>query len=177
MQIARTERLAIRHFRRDDLDDLQDLCGDAEAMRYVGDGQPLTRAQTAEWIEVSQVNYERYGFGCFAIASVADDRLIGYCGLVRPTPDGTAEIIYGLEKRSWGRGLTSEAAAVVIDLAFGRFGLAEVIATIDPDNLPSIRIAGKLGMRFVERRTDEFGLPELLYSIRSGEHRAGAHAG
>jgi RimJ/RimL family protein N-acetyltransferase len=52
-----------------------------------------------------------------------------------------------------------------------------VIATIDPDNLPSIRIAGKLGMRFVERRTDEFGLPELLYSIRSGEHRAGAHAG
>ena len=165
MQVAETERLSIRQLKPDDIDDFYNLCGDPELMRYVGDGQPLTRRQTEEWIEVSQANYRRQGFGCFALTLIGDDRLVGYCGLVRPTADGTAEIIYGLEKRLWGRGLMSEAVEATIDLGFEQFGLSTIIATIDPDNLPSIKIAEKLGMKFREQRVDEFGLPELLYSI------------
>jgi len=174
MRVAETERLSIRQFRPEDLDDLYNLCGDPETMRYVGDGQPLTRRQTEEWIVVSHDNYQRQGFGCFALTLTGDDNVVGYCGLVRPTPDGTAEIIYGLEKRLWGRGLMTEAVEAMIDLGFERFGLSSIISTIDPDNFPSIRIAEKLGMKFREQRVDEFGLPELLYSIEREDLRAGS---
>ena len=45
MQIE-TERLLLRPFARDDLDEFASINADAGVMRYIGDGKPQTRAQT-----------------------------------------------------------------------------------------------------------------------------------
>lgn len=165
MNIADTKRLSLRRLRPYDADDLLAICGDAEVMRFVGECRPLSRAECMEWIGNSQINYEKYGFGTFAVTLAGDDRVVGYAGLVRPTPGGEAEIIYGIAKDLWGRGLMSEAAAELVELGFRRFGLRRIIATIDPANAASIRIVEKLGFGFVERRTDENGFPENLYAV------------
>ena len=167
MIVLETERLVVRHLRPDDLDAFFEICADADVMRYVGDGGPLTRELTELWIANSLANYQKHGFGTFALTLRGGDRVVGYAGLVRPTADGEAEIIYGIEKPLWGRGLMSEAAAALVELGFERFGLRRMIATIDPDNLPSITIAGKLGMKFELERRDEHGLPELLYAVEA----------
>jgi RimJ/RimL family protein N-acetyltransferase len=164
MKIIETARLAVRHLRREDLEGLAEICADPEVMRYVGDGRPLSREQVREWIEKSLENYARRGFGSFAVVSKEDGgRLAGYCGLVNPTPEGEAEIIYGFARRHWGRGLAGELAGPLLGFGFASCGLTRVVATIDPGNLASIRIVEKCGMTLRERRTDEDGLPELVY--------------
>lgn len=46
-----------------------------------------------------------------------------------------------------GRGYAFEAAAALRDWAFGPRGLASVVSYIDPANLPSVRLAQRLGGR------------------------------
>jgi RimJ/RimL family protein N-acetyltransferase len=48
--VFETERLFVRHFAPDDLDDFAALCADPVVMRYVGDGQTLPRSEVALWI-------------------------------------------------------------------------------------------------------------------------------
>lgn len=170
MRIVETDRLIIRHLRSEDLDQLFEVCGDSEIMLYVGNGQPLSREQTQKWIEKSQENYRKYGFGCLAVAEKEGDRLIGYCGLVNPTIDGEAEIIYAFKKQYWGKGLASEAAKAVLDFGLKQCGLRRVVATIDPNNHASIRIVEKWGMRFQERRLDENNLPEVVYAVEASDY-------
>lgn len=165
MSTLETERLVVRHLRPDDLDEFWEVCGDSEIMRFVGDGRPLSREQTRRWIEKSLENYGKHGFGCLAVVDKVDDRLVGYCGLVNPTGEGEAEIIYGFRKRCWGKGLASEAAGAVLEFGFRRCGLRRVIATIAPENHASVRIAEKLGMKYREQRLDEHGLPEVVYAV------------
>ena len=58
-----TERLLVRHFGPDDLDDFAALCADSEVMRYVGDGETLPCGEVARWIEICQTKYEtRVGY-------------------------------------------------------------------------------------------------------------------
>lgn len=84
MRVFETERLVVRHLRPGDLDDFAALMGDPVIARFMGDGEPLTRAQTAAWIEISEENYRVRGYGCFAVTAKPDDRLIGFSGFARP---------------------------------------------------------------------------------------------
>lgn len=166
MRIVETARLIMRYLQSEDLDEFCEICCDPEIMRYVGNGQPLSREQTQRWIEKSQVNYREHGFGCLAVVAKEDDCLIGYCGLVNPTINGEAEIIYAFKKQYWGKGLASEAAKAMLDFGLKQCGLKRVVAAIDPGNLASIRIVEKWGMKYQEQRLDEHNLPEVVYAIK-----------
>jgi len=166
MKVLETERLVVRRFSAEDLDELSSIAADPEVMRYVGDGRPITREQARTWIERSLENYALRGFGSFAVALKEDEgRLIGYCGLVNASAEGEAEIIYGFAKAYWGRGFARELAGPLIAFGFGPCGLRRIVATIDPENAPSIRIVERWGMKLVEERLDEQGMPEAFYVI------------
>lgn len=164
MNVFETERLVVRHLRDDDVDDFAALCGDPVAMRYMGDGQPLTREQTARWIEVSQANYRARGYGCFAVTLKPEDRLIGFCGLVGPPLQERVELIYAFAQPFWGRGLATEVAQAAIVYGFGCHGLERIEATIYPANHASQRVLEKIGMIFQRRETDEHGVDTDFYA-------------
>ncbi len=65
--------------------------------------------------------------------------------------EGREEIQMGWHTRKffWNRGLAGEAARACQALAFARFGISRVVATIDPANAPSQRVAQKIGMQVV----------------------------
>lgn len=74
---------------------------------------------------------------------------IGYCGLFRfDDINGQPEIELGyrLAKQFWGRGIATEVATAVRDMACDELGIKRLISLIYPDNLRSIRVATKLGM-------------------------------
>ena len=64
------------------------------------------------------------------------------------------------------------AAAACVNFAFGELGLNRLIASMHVKNTPSIRVAGKIGMK----REKEFfnknnrGLLTYLYSIRKTQY-------
>ena len=58
-----TERLLIRQFVADDLNDFAALCNDRNVMRFMGDGTLLPRAEVARWIDICQVKYAQRAYG------------------------------------------------------------------------------------------------------------------
>lgn len=61
--------------------------------------------------------------------------------------DRSAEIGWLLDPRFQGRGYAAEAAALLLDLAFGELGLHRVHAELDPRNAASVALCLRLGMR------------------------------
>jgi Acetyltransferase (GNAT) domain len=103
--VLQTERLTLREFDYDDLDDLAAMVGDEEQMSFYP--RPKRRDEAAAWIGRNLDLYERYGFGVWAIEHAATSPFAGYCGIKPLRLDGAAEIemAWHVKKTFWKRGL------------------------------------------------------------------------
>ncbi len=163
--IFETSRLRIRELQTSDFDDLAAITGDSEVMRFVGDLNPYTEDQTRRAIEISQESYRQHGFGAWAIVSKQTDQLIGMGGIEISPYREMAEVSYIFAPYVWGQGLATEFARAAIDYGFHHRGLREIGASFDPENRASMRVAEKVGMRFLSKGTDEYDLPTIFYVI------------
>jgi RimJ/RimL family protein N-acetyltransferase len=152
MAILKTDRLKLREFTLDDLDDLATMVADEEQMRFYP--ATRTRAEARAWIERNVALYDELGFGTWLIESVFIESreagaFLGYSGIRPLVLDGVArmEIGWHTRKTSWGRGIATEAAAAVQEAAFAEFGQTRLLAMIPPDHVASRRVAEKIGMR------------------------------
>ncbi|WP_110926798.1 GNAT family N-acetyltransferase [Bacillus massiliglaciei] len=163
MQILRTERLSLRPFREEDILVLHAIFSDVETMAYYP--APFTLEQTRNWVKRNQERYEKDGYGLWGIYLKETNELIGDCGLVKQTVDGKeeAEIGYHVHKSYWSKGLATKAAKACRKYGFEELGLHKLISIIDPGNLPSIRVAEKLGFT-KEKESFIFGKNHWIYS-------------
>jgi ribosomal-protein-alanine N-acetyltransferase len=74
---------------------------------------------------------------------------VGSAGFLGPPENGRVEIGYGLVASRRGRGYATEAVRALTAFAVGRPDVTEVVATVEPGNLASIRVLEKVG--FTER--------------------------
>ena len=77
---------------------------------------------------------------------------------------GEVEIGWRLREDAWGHGYATEAATVVLDLAFRVHRMDRVVSRTDVANEASIRVMRKLGMRRWPEREQEPN--EVVYRIR-----------
>jgi ribosomal-protein-alanine N-acetyltransferase len=143
-----TARLVVRPFVLADASLLVSLFADPEVHRFVDDGQPLAPDIAALWVERSAANLARFGYGTGAVVERASGGLIGWAGFARPD-DGTQELIYGLQRANWGRGLGKELLAGLVAFAAER-GISPVRATVDPDNRASVHLLRRAGFVLAE---------------------------
>ena len=155
--IFETPRLAARHVEWPDVDAMFAVYGDRAVVRWVGDGEPLERAQCEEWVEVTHRNYTKLGYGMYALLDRQTGAIVGFCGLVHPGGQADAEIKYALRREWWAKGVATEAAVALPESGAAHLGLAKVIATTAPANVPSQRVLLKAGMRRDELRRNDDG--------------------
>ena len=170
-----TPRLFARRIVATDVDAMLAVYGDPESMRWVGNGQPLDRAQCAYWVEVTHRNYAGRGYGMVTLLERDSGAIAGFCGLVHPDGQREAEIKYALLGAFRGKGLATEAAAGLLRYGAAVHGLREIIATVAPDNLASQRVLLKAGMQAGELRRNQDGSFTRLFSWRPALY-AHAHA-
>ena len=162
-----TPRILCRQLTAADEDELFAVYSDPEAMRYVDDGQPITRAETRRWIEVTLANYARRGYGMSALRLKGEDQpLVGFMGLVHPRDQVEPELKYALKRTFWGQGLATEAAEGMLRYGLASQGMRYVIATTAPANEPSHRVLEKVGMQRCELVEDEDGDRTLVFEWR-----------
>jgi RimJ/RimL family protein N-acetyltransferase len=140
-----TPRLELRAFRLDDLDALAAIYADPAVMRYIrGDMAegPRTREQTAASMEAYASEWEQRVYGVWAVIDRSSRQLLGVCGFV-----DRAEIGYIFGRASWGRGIATEAARACLWYGFERLGYEEIGAGAKRENVASLRVVEKLGMR------------------------------
>jgi RimJ/RimL family protein N-acetyltransferase len=150
-----------------DIEVMAEVLGDAVSMRFYP--QPLSRAETAAWIERSRARFQRDGLGLWAVTLRASGAVIGDCGAVPQVVDGVAELELGwhLHPAHQGRGYATEAAAAWRNRAFETTSRRRLISLILEANLPSRRVAERIGM--TPWKTTVFaGRPHLVYAVRRG---------
>ena len=152
-----TERLLVRRLRETDQLTLLAVYGDAEAMQWVGDGRAITQEECVQWLSVTQANYEKRGYGMFAIEERSSPRVIGFCGIVHPGGQPEPEVKYALLRSHWGLGFATEAVMALIAYGAATHKLAFLIATAAPANAASHRVLLKAGLRRAELRANEDG--------------------
>ena len=161
--VFETPRLIGRRLQAHDLETMLAVYGDLEAMRFVGDGTALGRADCERWLAVTADNYLERGYGMFALVERDTGAVVGFGGLVHPGGQAEAEIKYALLRSAWGRGLATEAARGLLEFARAR-GLAEVIATVDPEHGASQRVLAKAGMARGELRDNADGTQTQMFN-------------
>ena len=144
MTFFQTENLVFRRFEWSDVAALAGIAADKKVSRYVGDGRPITAADTRHWIEKSRANIERFGYGTGAVVSRASGALVGWAGMARPD-DGPEELIYGLDSSVWGLGWGTELLEGLLYWAGESLAKAELRATVYPANAASIAMLVKQG--------------------------------
>jgi ribosomal-protein-alanine N-acetyltransferase len=168
-----TERLAHRPLAPEDVDEMARLHADPQTMRYIGQGQPRTHAQTRELLEFVLGQYRDYRLGLFATLEKATGRFVGRCGIIVWHIQGVmeTEVAYLIDRACWGRGYATEAAGAFLAkaLAHPAWPTDYVVSFIRPENAASLRVAEKIGLAFWKERT-LMGLPVLAYrkDLRSG---------
>lgn len=155
-----TPRLRFREMTADDLDHMAALLGDPEVMRYYP--APKTRAQAQAWIDWNVRSYAEHGFGLW-IVETHDGDFVGDCGLTWQSVGGERHVEVGYHVRAelQGRGYATEAATACRDAARAA-GAEHLIAIIHPRNVPSQRVARKIGLR-LERSVPHDGGEILVY--------------
>lgn len=160
-----TERMRLRPWREDDLDDLARLNVDEAVMEFMWSGI-LTRDQCRDWLEQRIRLCESGGLSVFATELLDTGAFIGWIGLNVPTgiPELEDEIEVGwrLLPRHWGQGLATEGARASLAWGFDDLGLDRIISMYDPDNERSRRVMDKLGLREWKRVTHPRYRRELL---------------
>jgi RimJ/RimL family protein N-acetyltransferase len=162
-----TERLRLRRSVPADAEAIAAYRSDPDVHRYQGwdrtdvDGvrQQIEEMAAREpgqpggWVQLTVV--ERDG-----------GRLVGDVGLSPAEGEpGVVKIGYTIEPGSQGRGYATEAVGALIDYAFDVLRADVVRAYASAENLPSIRVAEKAGMRLMERIEYRHG-DETWYGVR-----------
>lgn len=162
-----TERLNIRLYREEEKDYVINLFTDADVMRHVDNGVISKETAEALWKKLIEDFYPNNITTIFGVFAKTDDQFIGHCS-IRPRPQKTDEweIGYMLTKENWGKGFATEIASCLIKFGFEELNLPEVFATIDDDNLGSIKVAEKAGMKFDRYEYDEQGRFSV-YSVKA----------
>jgi RimJ/RimL family protein N-acetyltransferase len=149
---VQTERLIMRGFREEDLDELAAISADPEVTRWVGDEHGLSREETWRRMAYFVGHWELRGFGQWALIERDSGRLVGRAGLLQPEGWPGLEVGWLVAREHWGRGFAPEAGRASMEWAREALGATHIISLIEDANERSARVAEKLGMT-VEGRT------------------------
>ena len=145
--------IELRRYRSADEASFAALVGDAEVMRYAGGAMSAKDAQAL---------FLRFTVGDFAerdevwAVSLPDGTYVGHCALVFRNSAIEPELLFYIARSHWRQGFASEAARQMLEYARAK-GCLGVVATIDVDNVASIRTCERIGLAFHERAEDAEG--------------------
>jgi [ribosomal protein S5]-alanine N-acetyltransferase len=159
--ICQTDRLLLREFTMDDLEPLTALHLDPEVCRFIGLRTPeQTLNELKEWIAA----YSSLGFAKWAVVLRESREFLGRCGMTFETYERISEPELGwtFARAHWGHGYATEAASAAMKHWFHGLRFRRIISLIDPQNLPSERVALRIGMS-LDRQVRWKDKPTNLY--------------
>jgi aminoglycoside 6'-N-acetyltransferase len=145
-----TERLILRAFQDADIDAFAAYRSDPQVARYQSWSTPYSREQASAFITEMSIRPPGITGDWFQIALElkSSGELIGDCAFHILVQDSRqAEIGFTLARPFQGQGFAFEAVQRLFVYLFGELGLHRVVATCDIENIASMRLLERLGMR------------------------------
>ncbi|MAT89107.1 MAG: GNAT family N-acetyltransferase [Flavobacteriaceae bacterium] len=147
-KIIETERLFLRPFDFGDEEGILAFSSDPKTQELTGDRMRTTLEECRELItNVWHPDYEKYGYGRFAVIYKKDHKIIGFNGIKFLPEIGKADLGFRFLPEYWGQGIATESSRAILAFAFKEIGLEEVIAFVEPANPASSAVLKKLGFQ------------------------------
>ena len=149
--ILETDRMLVREYVEEDAEAFFKLNSDPEVLRFVPDKR-LLNVEQARQILINHpiADYRKYGFGRGACILKSTGEQIGFAGLKYLEELGEVDVAFRLMRTHWGQGLATEAALASVRFGFSDLGLKRIIGLVMPENIASVRVLEKTGLRYVE---------------------------
>ena len=162
-----TARLNIRPFNEDDASFVNKLYNTDGFLRFIGDRNIRSDNDAREFLRNGPITmYRDHGVGLCMVEDKESGVPLGCCGLIKRDSLDDIDIGYAFMPGFEGRGYCSEAAEAVMVFARNELSLPRVVAITQADNLGSIRVLEKLGLRFEENIEEPEGEAALaLYGV------------
>lgn len=149
-----TARLLLREWRDDDLAPYAEMNADPQVREFFP--SLLTPAESDAEARAIQQKCVDGEFCLFAAELRETGQFAGFIGMqtmtfaVRGVAQPAIEIGWRLARHAWGKGLATEGARAVVEHAFQKLMLPEVVAIVVPANVRSRHVMDKLGMKHRE---------------------------
>jgi RimJ/RimL family protein N-acetyltransferase len=145
-----TERLILRHWRKDDFGPYLAIMRHPDVHRHFGP-KPISAEECWRRLGASAGMWQFNGFGTWAVERKSDRKLVGNVGLLtawrdmEPQFGDEPEMGWIMAAETHGQGLATEAAQAALHWAETNLEPTPMWAIVAPANGPSISLAEKLG--------------------------------
>jgi ribosomal-protein-alanine N-acetyltransferase len=160
-QTIETPRLLLREWRDEDLEPFSHMNADERVCEFLG--KTFTPEETRAMVERNRADFQEQGFALWALEVKGGAAFIGYTRLGIPSFQAhftsCVEIGWRLSFEHWGKGYATEAAKAVLNHAFTRLGIDEIVAFTVPKNGRSRAVMEKIVMK--HDLHGDFNDPEL----------------
>jgi RimJ/RimL family protein N-acetyltransferase len=144
-----TARLNLREFTLDDAPFFLALVNDADWLRFIGDRNVHTLDEARAYLAKHYIaRYEQDGIGFYLTALKDSGVPIGMCGLIKREGLSDIDIGFAFMPEYRGNGYAIEAARATLVYARETLKLKRIVAITVPDNVNSISLLEKIGLRF-----------------------------
>jgi RimJ/RimL family protein N-acetyltransferase len=147
LTVTETDRLKIRQFYHNDIDNVFNMMKNPESMRDF-ENVFTKKKEARKWVNSQLTRYHKDGYGYFAVTLKDTAKIIGQAGFIQVETDGekSTELVYIFDAEAFERGYAYEAAQACVDLAFNRYNIERLHCKICRENQDSIDTAERIGM-------------------------------
>lgn len=143
-----TARLLLRPHQMKDAAEMFEYSGNPENLRYVF----MAHTSVEEARQSIAHHFMKAPLGKWAIELKRERKMIGSIHFVKISEKThTAEIGYVLNQAYFREGLMTEALSALVAFSFEQFGLQKLELLIDKENLPSQKLALKIGFHLTKQ--------------------------
>jgi RimJ/RimL family protein N-acetyltransferase len=148
MSEIETGRLRLRRLGAVDAPFILALLNEPSFIRFIGDKGVRTLEDARRYIEQQISSYTGLGLGLYLSERKQDGAAMGICGLVKRDSLDDVDVGFAFLPAFWSQGYAEESASAVIAHAIAVLKLPRVVAITNPDNIGSINVLNKIGLRF-----------------------------
>ncbi len=170
MNIIETDRLILRTWKTEDAEPYYQINQDPKVIEFLPGS--ITMMQAKDFISRMNDQGQEKGYTLWAAELKKNGDLIGFIGLnytdwkAHFTP--ATEVGWRLGSQYWRKGYATEGAKACLAYGFKNVGLSEIVSFTVPENLRSIRVMEKIGMK--RDITGDFAHPKLEPNHRLSKH-------
>ena len=147
--IAETPRLRIRELTADDAEFILGLVNQPSFLANIGDKGVRDLEDARSFIlEGPWASHRDRGYGQFMVELKEGGEPIGVCGILYRDALEVSDVGAAFLPESWRQGFAYEAACAVMDYGRRTLGIENIVALTSEDNVASIGLLEKLGMKF-----------------------------
>jgi len=163
--ILETNRLLLREFNISDAESFYELNLNPNVIKYTGNSAFKDIDEAKAFLE-NYSDYQRNGFGRWAVINKSTEEFLGWCGLKYDEDLNETDIGFRFFEHFWNKGFATESAKACIGHGFEKLNLKTIIGRAMKENIASIKVLEKIGLQY-EKDFNFDGLEGVIYKIEN----------